>query len=169
MLLEITPEEVFRSGSGAEEMRLQQRRRRQVFFPGKPPPVRPLPKLITINELDHPWDCGEIEAHTPRTLIAEITHKHGLASGSLAGRCKRRHVVAARDEAILAVFSQFPEVSLKEVSRLFGRDHASIWWSLQKSESAAKREEGLKRRRRWMKEKLGREEPRRDAGGRFQK
>lgn len=66
---------------------------------------------------------------TPRqriidTLVLPVCQKHGIALDDVFGPIKTRAVVAARDEALSAVFDELRNLSA--TGRFFRKDHATV-------------------------------------------
>ena len=72
----------------------------------------------------------------PRTeaqqIIADIAHKHGLTYADIVGKSRRRRIIEARFDAVAAVKTARPMMSLNQLGRLFRRDHTSALAALRK-------------------------------------
>lgn len=72
-------------------------------------------------------------------IIHEVAAKYGLKPADIIGKCRARHIIPARDEAIAAVKELKAgkdkwSYSLPVIGRIFGdRDHTSILASLRRS------------------------------------
>ncbi len=80
---------------------------------------------------------------TTRSIIERVATFHGISYKDIIGEDRRRGVVKARFDAILAVYNAFPGRSLSQYGRIFERDHNSILHALKKMgvKSVAKAEE----------------------------
>jgi hypothetical protein len=78
----------------------------------------------------------EIRADTPkaqvRKVIEAVCERHEVAYTAVMSRSRFADIVAARHEAIVAVATAFPWMSLPKIGRVFGRDHTSILHALDK-------------------------------------
>ncbi|MER9355536.1 hypothetical protein NKI61_19900 [Mesorhizobium sp. M0514] len=93
------------------------------------PPVKPAAGLSIRNAV--------VLKFTPRTaaqkIIADIAHNHGLTYADLMRRNRKRRIVMVRDEAMAAVKSAKPCLSLPQLGRLFAdRDHTTILSALRR-------------------------------------
>ena len=85
---------------------------------------------------------------TGRQVVMAIAHKHGLTRDDLVGRSRARHVVKARQEAMVELHKRFkiaaaekpeyaigPDVgSLKWIGKVMGgRDHSTVMHALRKA------------------------------------
>jgi hypothetical protein len=86
---------------------------------------KPLPKL----EPPRPTPVAEIASH-PRRIIAQVAAWHGMPFGDVVGRSHKRPTVAARHDAIVAIYINCRidgrRYSMPELGRLFKRDHTTI-------------------------------------------
>ncbi|OBQ68939.1 hypothetical protein EFV37_29315 [Mesorhizobium loti] len=67
-----------------------------------------------------------------QTIIADIARKHGLKFADIIGKSRRRNVIEARFDAVAAVKTARPSMSLNQLGRLFRRDHTSALAALRK-------------------------------------
>lgn len=90
-----------------------------------------LPKPVPAAE---PEPEGTVVAFVSpmRALITRIAEDHGLTYADMIGKSRKRHIVAARYEAIWAVKDARPCMSLPKIGRLFGKDHKTILHALNK-------------------------------------
>lgn len=79
---------------------------------------------------------SEMRADTPRAqvrkVIEAVCDRHEITYTDVMSRSRFADVVAARHEAIVAVATAFPWMSLPKIGRVFGRDHTSILHALDK-------------------------------------
>ena len=89
-------------------------------------------KLARLCEVER----HEMRADTPkaqvRKVIEAVCDRHEITYTDVMSRSRFADVVAARHEAIVAVASAFPWMSLPKIGRVFGRDHTSILHALDK-------------------------------------
>lgn len=63
-------------------------------------------------------------------MIAEsVAHDHGLTFADLAGRSRKKHIVAARYSAIRLVRA-VSSMSYPQIGRMFNRDHTTVMHAL---------------------------------------
>lgn len=78
----------------------------------------------------------EVRADTPkaqvRKVIEAVCERHEVSYTDVMSRSRFADIVACRHEAIVAVASAFPWMSLPKIGRVFGRDHTSILHALDK-------------------------------------
>jgi chromosomal replication initiation ATPase DnaA len=72
----------------------------------------------------------------PRTEAQQIIHdvaaSHGLTAADILGKSRRRKVIEARFDAVAAVKTARPMMTLNQLGRLFKRDHTSAHAALRK-------------------------------------
>lgn len=85
------------------------------------PEPEPEPEMTAADFTDRPT----------RDIIAYVARKHGLQYRDIIGKTRRRHIVAARQEAI-CMAAQAKPLSLPELGRRFRRDHTTILYALRK-------------------------------------
>lgn len=89
-------------------------------------------KLARLCEVER----HEMRADTPkaqvRKVIEAVCDRHEITYTDVMSRSRFADVVAARHEAIVAVATAFPWMSLPKIGRVFGRDHTSILHALDK-------------------------------------
>lgn len=77
------------------------------------------------------YERGE---HTSsKSIITAVAISHGFTHADIVGRSRKHNVVAARQEAVVAVNKKYPMKSLPELGRLFDRDHTTILHFLRKA------------------------------------
>jgi chromosomal replication initiation ATPase DnaA len=69
-------------------------------------------------------------ASTPRHLrmaiVAGIAADNGVTVADIMSRSRKRHLAWPRQEAMAAIRDVFPDDSLPQIGRLFGRDHTTV-------------------------------------------
>jgi hypothetical protein len=94
-------------------------RKRLYHQPKRPKPARepqdltPQPKLLTGRE--------ELYAR-----VCEIAAKHDVDPALIYGRCRRRAVILARQEAYIAVAAMRPRWSVVRIAKHFNKHHTSV-------------------------------------------
>lgn len=72
----------------------------------------------------------------PRELISMVAAWHGLTYSDILGKSRAHVVIAARFDAVAAVYGQCRmdgrKYSLGELGRLFKRDHTTALWALKR-------------------------------------
>ena len=63
-------------------------------------------------------------------IVKAIAAKHNLTVAEIMGRSRRRHIVRARQEAMTAIYVEFPMWSLPIIGRFFDRDHTTVLFSV---------------------------------------
>lgn len=69
---------------------------------------------------------------SPRNIIAAVAATHGIPVEEIMGDSRRKHVVAARHEAMLTVVKHRPDLAISHVGRIFRRDHTVVLYVLNK-------------------------------------
>ena len=64
--------------------------------------------------------------------VREVAHKHGVAMSEIFSRDRTHRVVDARHEAIARVHQANPDMSFPRIGRLFGRDHTTVMFAVQR-------------------------------------
>ena len=75
---------------------------------------------------------------SPRNIIAAVAATHGIPVEEIMGDSRRKHVVAARHEAMLTVVKHRPDLAISHVGRIFRRDHTVVLYVLNKYADSAK-------------------------------
>ncbi|MGD9868943.1 MAG: helix-turn-helix domain-containing protein [Hyphomicrobiales bacterium] len=73
-----------------------------------------------------------VRHRTPRELARRVIAWHGIAEDTVFSPCRERPVVAARWDAVVAVATTFPRLSLPKLGQIFGRDESTILYALRK-------------------------------------
>lgn len=63
-------------------------------------------------------------------IVKAIATKHNLTVAEVMGNSRRRHIVNARQEAMAAIYTEFPMWSLPTIGRFFDRDHTTVLYSV---------------------------------------
>lgn len=66
-------------------------------------------------------------------IITEAATMHGATVYDILGPRRSARIVAARDDAIAAVYIAYPSYGLCDLGKIFNRDHTSILASLRRS------------------------------------
>ena len=72
---------------------------------------------------------------TPTQIVETVACLHGLDPTLLYSRSRRRPYVKARQEAQLAL-RQYTSMSLEEIGAMFGRDHTTVHYAIEKAAEA---------------------------------
>lgn len=67
-----------------------------------------------------------------KALISQIAEQHGLTYADIIGPSRSRKVIKARFDAIAAVATARPTMSLNHLGNVFHRDHTTILSALRK-------------------------------------
>lgn len=68
-----------------------------------------------------------------RSIMLEVAARHGLGVEDLTGPRRSVRLVEARHEAMAAVATERPDMSLVQIGRIFGkRDHTTVFYALGK-------------------------------------
>lgn len=68
-----------------------------------------------------------------KQIITDVAKEHGLTHEDIIGKSRKANIVAARYEAIEAVYRARPKLSLNGIARNFGnKDHTTILHALKK-------------------------------------
>lgn len=109
------------------EIRAQQRQ--ALPAPIEPPKPERAPTVT-------PEPSNVVRLVIPRTeaqqIIHDIAQKHGLTYSDIIGKSRRRKIIEARFDAVAAVKTARPMMSLNQLGRLFRRDHTSALAALRK-------------------------------------
>lgn len=80
---------------------------------------------------------GKHRTADPRDLIGMVAAWHGVTADEIVGPGKPSNIMAARHDAVVAVYTncrfQGGRYSLKQIGKVFHRDHTSILHSLKKA------------------------------------
>jgi len=68
-----------------------------------------------------------------QSIIGEAAKMHGMDTSVMMSACRTAPVVAARDDAIVAVARSYPQYGLSDLGRIFNRDHTSILAALRRN------------------------------------
>lgn len=94
-------------------------------------PRRPERALVAV-----PVANNVVRLVIPRTEAQQIIHNvaadHGLTAADILGKSRRRKVIEARFDAVAAVKTARPMMTLNQLGRLFKRDHTSAHAALRK-------------------------------------
>lgn len=100
------------------------------------PTVAPSGVLVSIRATvaEPAWGCpiNMLMLPSPRFMIKLASLRHDIPANDIVSANKSNDVVAARDEAIALIWTHCRKMSLKEVGRLFNRDHSTILHVLRK-------------------------------------
>lgn len=97
-----------------------------------PPPPRPPLFIAAIEEVPEPC-INLLTLPSWRVLASLVALKHGLSLNDIIAQDRRRHVVAARTEAMRLVDAHM-DMSLPAMGRRFQRDHTTVLWALRKGD-----------------------------------
>ena len=64
--------------------------------------------------------------------IRSIAEAHGVTLREVLGPDRLRRFVRPRHEAMLAIATEFPELSFPHLGRIFGRDHSTVMYACTK-------------------------------------
>lgn len=98
------------------------------------------PNAVELNVVEQEMVSEKKELERPiiyqneiKQIITAVAKEHGLTHEDIIGKSRKANIVAARYEAIEAVYRARPKLSLKGISRYFGdRDHTTIIHALTK-------------------------------------
>jgi chromosomal replication initiation ATPase DnaA len=78
---------------------------------------------------------AEVEARPPSVMdiIKAMAEKHGVSVAEIKGKRRNRHITVARQEAMALAYEQRPDLALPQIGRVFGRDHTTVLYAVQKS------------------------------------
>lgn len=97
--------------------------------------VEALPPAIPAREQESapqpaPEPSNVVRMVIPRSpaqqIIADVAHQHGLTYADLIGKSRSRRFIPARFDAIAAVKTANPALSLPQIGKLFNRDFSTI-------------------------------------------
>jgi hypothetical protein len=117
------------------------RRARLWKRPARPRAVAPLQlaqRDLQVVEVQGPaWGApvNFFSSPNPKNILRLVSLKHGLPVAEIIGLSRKRHVVAARYEAIALIYTHCRQVSLPALGRIFTRDHTTILHALRKMRS----------------------------------
>jgi len=69
---------------------------------------------------------ASVAEHTPEFIIASVARAHDLAVHEVTGGTKTIAVVAARQEAIAKIKTTFPDMTLRDIGKLFNRSKKMV-------------------------------------------
>lgn len=73
-----------------------------------------------------------VRHRTPRELARRVIAWHGIAEDVVFSPCREHPVVTARWDALVAVATTFPRLSLPKLGEIFGRDETTVLYALRK-------------------------------------
>jgi hypothetical protein len=76
---------------------------------------------------------GGISCDGVQSIIGKAAKMHGMDTSVVMSACRTAPVVAARDDAIVAVARSYPQYGLSDLGRIFNRDHTSILAALRRN------------------------------------
>jgi len=91
-----------------------------------------LAALCVAEEIATKAERADTPKQQVKQVIEAVCARHEIPYHEVMGRKRFAEIVAARHEAIVAVAEAFPWMSLPKLGRIFGRDHTSIMYALQK-------------------------------------
>lgn len=101
-------------------------------IPAAPRPPRPSRRDRELREAVRNVKLGSADRSVSE-IIASVAARHRIPVAAIVGRKKFDWLVAVRREAMVAVATERPDLSLSQISRAFNRDHTTIVHALQKA------------------------------------
>lgn len=94
-----------------------------VVLPPKDKPAVPVAAVSVTGPLPAALNGKNRRA---RLLAADIAEARGLRFRDIVGPARFKEIVAARMEACFEIARQVPEISLKQIGKIVGKDHTTV-------------------------------------------
>lgn len=85
-----------------------------------------------IEEVFEPTPFNFLKTPGPRALVKLAALKHSISVADVVGIARSVPIVAARQEAMWLIRTHCPHLSLPEIGLIFGRDHSTVYHSVNK-------------------------------------
>jgi chromosomal replication initiation ATPase DnaA len=72
------------------------------------------------------------EPQTTKRIVAMISRRHNIPVADILSPSRLATHVAARQEAMAAIYLRMPELSLPRIARVFNRDHTTVLHAIKK-------------------------------------
>jgi chromosomal replication initiation ATPase DnaA len=72
------------------------------------------------------------EPPTTKRIVAMISRRHNIPVADILSPSRLASHVAARQEAMAAIYLRMPELSLPRIARVFSRDHTTVLHAIKK-------------------------------------
>lgn len=93
-------------------------------------------------EVTHYAPFNFLKKPGPHAIVKLVSLKHGLTTKEVLGQDRFVRIVAARHESIWMIHTHCPWLSMPEIGRIFGRDHTTILYTIQKFTGKRERANG---------------------------